>query len=125
MLPGVTEPTPPVQPSFALEVPDALQAGVYSNVVVVWHTAYEFTLDFAVMAPLQMAAGPEGGDPVPVVPARVVARVKIPPAVVFELMQALSRNETLYEQNIGPVPRPGRPSAEPPLFPPDSQDDTD
>lgn len=103
---------------FALQVPDELTAGVYSNIVGVWHTPYEFTLDFAVMLPTQMAADSDGNE-VPVVPARVVSRVKIPPAAVFELMQALSLNERTYEQNIGPIWRPGRPDQEPPLYPPD------
>jgi hypothetical protein len=113
----VTEPTPPAHPSFVLQVPDALEGGVYSNVVVVWHTPYEFTLDFAVMLLPQMVTPTEGGQPVRVTPARVVSRVKIPPSAVFELMRALSENEHLYEENIGPIPRPGRPDADPPLFP--------
>jgi hypothetical protein len=101
-------------------VPDALEGGVYSNLVAVWHTPYEFTLDFAVMMPTQVATPAEGGEAVPVIPARVVARVKIPPATVFEVMRALSHNERRYEENIGPIPRPGRPGADPPLYPPPS-----
>ena len=117
----MTEPAPPpARPSFALQVPDALEGGVYSNLVAVWHTPYEFTLDFAVMLPTQMVTPPDGGEPVRVTPARVVSRVKIPPATVFELMQALSQNEHHYIENIGPIPRPGRPDADPPLFPPGS-----
>ncbi len=92
--------------SFAFQVPDDLTGGVYSNVVAVWHTPYEFTLDFAVMLPAQQVAGSDGNAQV--TPCRVVSRVKIPPAVVFELMRALSVNERLYEQRIGPIPRPGR-----------------
>ncbi len=36
----------PQTPQFAFEVPDQIAAGVYSNVVAVWHSPYEFTLDF-------------------------------------------------------------------------------
>ncbi len=90
--------------SLALHVPDDMTGGVYSNVVAVWHTPYEFTLDFAVMLPAQQAAPGDGS----VTPCRVVSRVKIPPDVVFQLMRALSLNERLYEENIGPIPRPGR-----------------
>lgn len=102
------------QPQIQLEVPDALAGGVYSNLVGVWHTAYEFTLDFAVMMPAQLD---EHGTPT--VPARVVARIKMPPAQIFELMQALSMNENKYEANFGRIHRPGQ-SEEPPLFPPES-----
>jgi hypothetical protein len=103
-----------------LQVPDDLAAGYYSNVVGVWHTPYEFTLDFAVMLPTELMTSPDG-EQVPVVPARVVSRVKIPPSAVFELMRALSQNEALYVQNIGPIPTPGGPATpEPPLYPPES-----
>ncbi|MDQ4039095.1 MAG: DUF3467 domain-containing protein [Actinomycetota bacterium] len=91
--------------SFAFQLPDDLTGGVYSNVVAVWHTPYEFTLDFAVMLPAAPIAGPDGTKPG--TPCRVVSRVKIPPAVVFQLMRALSVNEKLYEEQIGPIPRPG------------------
>lgn len=98
--------------SFAFQVPDDLTGGVYSNVVAVWHTPYEFTLDFAVMLPAQQVPGSDGNSQV--TPCRVVSRVKIPPAVVFELMRALSVNENLYEQRIGPIPRPGRQDSQSP-----------
>jgi hypothetical protein len=91
--------------------------GVYSNVVGVWHSAYEFTLDFAVMLPPQPVMNGEGKQQV-VIPARVVARVKIPPAQMIELMRALSTNERLYEEQFGPIPQPGKPQDDQPLFPP-------
>ena len=37
--------------TFNFRVPDDQEAGVYSNAMTVWSTAYEFTLDFAVMLP--------------------------------------------------------------------------
>jgi len=97
--------TESTEPSFAFQLPDDLTGGVYSNVVAVWHTPYEFTLDFAVMLPAKQAAGSDGNAPA--TPCRVVSRVKIPPAVVFQLMRALSVNERLYEERVGPIPRPG------------------
>lgn len=100
------------EPSIALHVPDDLTAGVYSNVVAVWHTPYEFTLDFAVMLPAQQVTGADGANST--TPCRVVSRIKIPPDVVFQLMRALSVNERLYEQRIGPIPRPGRTPDVPP-----------
>jgi Protein of unknown function (DUF3467) len=99
------------------EVPDGLAAGVYSNVVGVWHTPYEFTLDFGVFQPPQTGTT-EAGAEVPVLPVRIVARVKIPPAAVFELMQALSTNEKIYEVRFGQIQRPGPPDAGTPLYPP-------
>jgi hypothetical protein len=41
------------------------------------------------------------------VPCRVVARVKIPPTVVFSLIRAINENMTRYEQAFGEIQRPG------------------
>ena len=103
-------------PELSLQVPDNMAAGVYSNVVRVWHTGYEFTLDFAVTQPVKSATFDDRPG-MQVVPARVVARVKIPPALMFELMQALSTNERLYEEKFGSIERPGGPEADPPALP--------
>jgi hypothetical protein len=113
----VTQSSQPSQ--FALQVPDDLAAGAYSNIVAVWHTPYEFTLDFAVSQPTQMVTD-ASGQTVLVVPARVVSRVKIPTATVFALMQALSTNEHEYEQEFGRIARPGQPGTDDPLYPPES-----
>ena len=100
-------------------MPDDLAGGVYSNFVGVWHTPFEFTLDFGVLQPGEMITD-DGGNQQIVVPTRVVTRVKIPPALVFELMQLLSKNERMYEERIGPIARPGENREEPPLFPPET-----
>ena len=85
-----------------IQVPDEVQGGVYANMAVVWHTPTDFTIDFAVTAP--PTAGPEGQ---PVVPARVVARVKFPPSQIFQLLQAINANMTNYEAAFGPIATPG------------------
>jgi hypothetical protein len=115
----MTGPEPPQpQPEFVFQVPDDLAAGVYSNVARVWHTGMEFTLDFAVTQIAKSVTFEDGGQEKVVIPARVVARVKIPPPVLFDLMQALSTNEKGYEDQFGPIRKPGRPGMEPPLYPP-------
>lgn len=86
-----------------------MEGGTYANLVGVWHTPYDFTLDFAAtMQPEQV------GDAV-VVPARVTSRVKVPVTVIFDLIRALNENMTKYEQQYGAIVRPGQP----PLIPPD------
>jgi hypothetical protein len=116
----MTEPQPPQPQSgeFVFQVPDDLAAGVYSNVARVWHTGMEFTLDFAVTQIAKPVTFEEGEREKVVIPARVVARVKIPPPALFELMQALSKNEKGYEDQFGPIHKPGRPGTDPPLYPP-------
>ena len=84
-----------------VQVPDDLQGGVYANMAAVWHTPYEFTLDFAVLQPPM--ADDEGNQ---VVPARVVARVKFPPSQIFQLLQAINGNMTAYEEQFGAITDP-------------------
>lgn len=85
-------------PQFQINVPDALEAGTYANGAMVWHTAYEFTLDFITLQP----GDPDSPD---VVPCRVVSRVRIPPTVIFDLLRALNDNMTKYEQRFGEIRR--------------------
>lgn len=91
----------PDQQELQINIPDDLAAGVYSNMVLVWHTAYEFTLDFAAIEPTDSNR----------VPCRVVSRVRIPPTVIFDLMRALNENMSKYEARFGEIRRLG---AEPP-----------
>ena len=95
---------------FQIQVPNDLEPGVYANFLSVWHTAYEFTLDFGVTQPPQVdAEDPDG----PVrVECRVVSRVKIPVTVLFDVLRALNENMTRYEQVFGEIKRPEPPDDE-------------
>jgi hypothetical protein len=88
-----------------IEVPPELEGGTYSNVLNVWHTAYEFTLDFGVMRSVEHPVEPDTPLQVPV---RVVSRVRIPVTLLFEVLKALNTNMTNYEAAFGPIgePRP-------------------
>ena len=94
------------QPQFTFDVPEDLQAGIYANIVGVWHTPHEFTIDFSVTMPIAPPLDP--GDPL-TVPCRVVARIKISPSLIFDVMQALNQNMTNYEQSYGEIRRPQPP----------------
>ena len=86
-----------------IEVPPELEAGTYANVLNVWHTAYEFTLDFGVM---QQVAEPEDPEEAVHVPVRVSSRVRIPVTLLFEVLKALNQNMTNYEATFGPIREP-------------------
>jgi hypothetical protein len=67
--------------SFVFVIPPEHQAGVYAHTFAVWHTPYDFTIDFAVS---QLAEAVDSADDATsVIPARLVARVRIPPGTVF------------------------------------------
>lgn len=89
------------QVNFRMDVADDLRGGVYANFLSIWHTSHEFTLDFA---STELIENHEEGV---VVPARVTARVKIPPTLVFDLLRVLNENMTRYEKTYGEIHRPG------------------
>src|SRR3954464_442659 len=92
---------------FQIQVPNGHCAGVYANFLSVWHTAYEFTLDFGVTQPPQIDQ--EDPDAPVRVDCRVVSRVKIPVTVLFDVLRALNENMTRYEQVFGEIKRPEPP----------------
>ncbi len=106
---------PPEQQSvqFDVRIEPELEGGVYANFLGVWHTAHEFTLDFSSTLPADAVEVPDG---VMHVPCRVVARVKVPPTLVFDIIRAMNENLTGYEEKFGAIKKPG---GEEQLFPPD------
>lgn len=95
-------------------IPEERRGGVYSNFVTAWHTAHEFTLDFGVTDVPTPA--PADADADVVQPVRVVARIKIPPSLVFSILRTINENMTRYEQRFGEIRQPGE---QPPLQYPD------
>jgi hypothetical protein len=78
-----------------------VETGVYANFVSLWHQPDCFILDFSVFtAPAQLSET-EDGQRFADLPARVVARVRIPPQQVFELMKALSAQLSAWERETG------------------------
>ena len=71
--------------------------GVYANVVNVWHTGLEFTLEFAV----SLRARQRSPNAV------YVAWMKVPPQVAWELAQQISDHVAQFEEEYGRfTPRP-------------------
>jgi uncharacterized protein DUF3467 len=109
---------PPAQPRIEFEphADPSLEAGVYANGLAIWHTLHEFTFDFFVSSqPPQEARTPEG-ERVIRAPHRLVARVRVPPTSVFDIIRTINQNLTLYEQKFGQIRTPG---TETPLYPPE------
>jgi len=81
--------------SVQINVPPEMVAGAYANIVGVWHTPTDFAIDFCVNQPFR---GDESA-----LEALVVSRVRIPPAMVFDLLRALNQNLAEYEESYGEV----------------------
>lgn len=98
-----TEPNDQPPLHFELTISESLAPGTYANFLGVWHTAHEFTLDFAVTQP----PGPgqlQDGTVVTRVPCQVVARVKVPPSVLFDFLRTLNENLDQWERTFQATP---------------------
>lgn len=99
------------EPPIHFVVPVDLQAGAFSDVVSIWHTAHGFTMDFAV---IDRTVRDEDGNSF--TPAFVVSRMKIPATVVFQIARAIADNVRAYEDVYGSItPLPVDGSVIPPV----------
>ncbi|HEX6197971.1 MAG TPA: DUF3467 domain-containing protein [Jiangellaceae bacterium] len=99
------------QPKVRVTMPDDVLPGAYADFVSVWHTADVFTFDFAALSRPPTRVEGDEGESTTQAQARVVARVRVPPSQVFEIMKALERQLTAWENETGR--RPPRPPATP------------
>jgi hypothetical protein len=89
-------------PRFDVEIAPELEGGVYADFANLWHTADAFVLDFAALRHRPyVEVDARTGEEVAVAPTRVVARVKIPPKQVWELMRALEKELSAFEEESG------------------------
>jgi hypothetical protein len=96
----MTDPEQPPRQMNITTTPE-MEAGVFADFATLWHTPEIFTLDFgAMIRPPQVVDG-ESGEPVIDLAARIVARVRIPPKQVFELMKALEQQLSAWERETG------------------------
>jgi uncharacterized protein DUF3467 len=112
----VTEPPPQPRIEFEQHADPALEAGVYANGLAIWHTMHEFTFDFFVSSQPPAEARTAEGERVIRAPHRLVARIRIPPTSVFDIIRTINQNLTMYEQKFGQIRTPGPQS---PMYPPD------
>lgn len=94
----------PQQPSrrFDIEVAPEVEPGVHADFASLWHTPDTFVLDFASLRrPPDLQEDADTGSRYLVMPTRIVARVKIPPGQVFELMKALENQLSQWERETG------------------------
>ncbi|MGV9560919.1 DUF3467 domain-containing protein [Streptomyces sp. NPDC003480] len=90
-----------------VEIPTEVETGVYADFVSIWHTPESFVLDFAgLRRSPELQADPNTGAQKAVVPVKIVSRVRIPPAQVFELMKALEQQLSAWEVETGQRTRP-------------------
>jgi Protein of unknown function (DUF3467) len=89
------------EPAFHVKLPPEQEAGAYAHGFFIWSTAYEFNLDFAVRSSVDYTGGDQGFE------MRVIARVRLPPPLAFELIRSINTELEGYEQRWGTIRRLG------------------
>lgn len=90
-------PSVPAEHRVEITMPDDLVPGVFADIVGVWHTPEVFVLDFSAFAGPAQVEQDAAGLPSVVQRAQVVARVRVPPGQIFEIMKALEQQLTAWE----------------------------
>lgn len=107
----MNQPSPLPRRLSVSATPD-VEAGVYADFVSVWHQPHLFVLDFSVHTNPPQVVEVEGQRVVNV-PARMVARVRIRPEQIWEIMKALEQQLSRWEKEQGRTQRPEDPPAAP------------
>lgn len=100
----MTEPPPGRRKQIDLSTTPDVEVGVYADFAGVWHHDSSFVLDFAALTGPARVVEDEAGQAVQQINARLVARVRIPPSQVFEIMKALERQLSSWERETGHRP---------------------
>jgi hypothetical protein len=98
------DPNQPARKQIKLEMPPDLEA-IYSNQVLIAHTASELVFNFAQMIPGNKSA-------------KVKAQVTMSPIGAKLFIRALNENLAKYEANFGEIKLPGGSSLAESLFKP-------
>ncbi len=88
------------QPQFQIKADEKEMLGQYSNLVMIHHTAEEFTLNFIYIFP----SAPQG---------KLAASIILSPGHAKRLLRALGDNITRYESQFGPIVEGPTPASEP------------
>lgn len=92
----------PLEHRVEIAVTPEHEIGEFASFASVWRTRDSFVLDFATeVRPPEAVEDTESGVRYVHVPAQVVARVRIPPSQVWELMKALEQNLSAHERETG------------------------
>ena len=97
--------TPEHDIDFNFDVSEEAGAAVYANIVSIWFSPYEFGLDWGLT---EAAEAEDPDDPTsPLrIPVSVVARLRVPTGLIFDVLRALNQAMTGYEAIFGEIRRP-------------------
>ncbi|MBP2473892.1 hypothetical protein JOF53_002764 [Crossiella equi] len=97
---------------ITVDIASEVEVGVFANFVSLWHDQDSFTLDFAAITRPPAELVDEDGTEYVGLKARIVARVRIPPSQIFEIMKVMEQQLSAWERENGHrVANPGESAA--------------
>jgi hypothetical protein len=78
---------------------------VYANILGIWFSPYEFALDWGLTEPV-VPEDPDDPTSRLRIPVSLVARVRLPTSLVFDVLRSLNEAMTRYEAIFGEIRRP-------------------
>jgi Protein of unknown function (DUF3467) len=100
----MVDPAPQQPVQIAMQLPSDMEVGVFADFANIWHTPSTFVLDFLATKMPPHPAFDAHGAPVagvPVLDAKVAARVRIPSEQIFPLIQALQTQGNAWLEETG------------------------
>jgi hypothetical protein len=91
--------------NFDFDTSSEAPRSVYANILAVWYSPYEFALDWGLTDVVE-AEDPEDTSSPLRVPVSVVARVRVPTGLMFDVLRMLNEAMTDYEAIFGEIRRP-------------------
>jgi hypothetical protein len=94
--------------NYDFEISSETRIGVYANVVYIWYSPYEFALDWGLADEGEAEDSDDPTSPLRV-PVSIVARVRVPTGLIFDVLRTLNEAMTRYEAIFGEIRRPDEP----------------
>lgn len=87
-----------------IDISEEVAPGAFADFVGVWHTPDTFVFDFAALIAPPEDILNEMGEEITHLQSRIVARVRVPPAQIIEIMKALNHQLDAWEKETGNQP---------------------
>jgi len=94
--------------NYDFEITPETRTGVYANNLHIWYSPYEFVLDWGLTGRVEAEDPDDPTSPLRI-PISVVARVRVPTGLIFDVLRALNEAMTGYEAIFGEIRRPDEP----------------
>jgi hypothetical protein len=96
---------PDREPYFDFDTSSEAPPSLYANILSVWYSPYEFGLDWGLTEPVEPEDPDDPTSPLRV-PVSIVARVRVPTGLIFDVLRTLNEAMTRYEAIFGEIRGP-------------------